>query len=111
MIETSRLSIEIVRYLNGRTQGAPHQWTTLGEIADRIYGPQDLVFNQAVDLARCRGWIIVEGMSTSRLACLTQAGCSLVFPVGPHNSTSCQPPTVGHERMGGQQEHGSAPAD
>jgi len=111
MIETSRLSIEIVRYLNGRTQGAPHQWTTLGEIADRIYGPQDLVFNQAVDLARCRGWIIVEGMSTSRLACLTQAGCSLVFPVGPHNSTSCQPPTVGHERTGGQQEHGSAPAD
>ena len=111
MIATSRLSIEIVRYLNGRTQGTPHQWTTLGEIADHICGPQDLAFNQAVDLARCRGWIIVEGMSTSKLACLTKAGCSLVFPVGPHSSTSCQPPTVGHERTGGRQEHGSAPAD
>jgi hypothetical protein len=110
MIETSRLSIEIVRYLNGRTQGTSHQWTTLGEIADHIYGPQDLVFNQAVDLARCRGWIIVEGKSASRLACLTKPGCSLVLPLGPQNSTSCQPPAVSHERTGGQQEHGTAPA-
>jgi hypothetical protein len=83
MIVTSRLSIEIVRYLNRRTQGAPHQWTTLGEIADYIYGAPDLAFNQAVDLARCRGWIIVEGNFTSRRACLTKAGCSLDLPVGP----------------------------
>ena len=49
MIVTSKLSIEIVRYLNRRTQGAPHQWTTLGEIADHVYGPEDIVFGQAVD--------------------------------------------------------------
>jgi hypothetical protein len=78
MIMTSILSIEIVRYLKRRTQGTPHQWTTLGEVADHIYGPEDLVFGQAVDVARCRGWIIVEGKSTSRRACLTKAGCSLV---------------------------------
>ena len=80
MIVTSRLSMEIVQYLNCRTQSTPHQWVTLGEIADHIYGPQDLVFSQVVDLARCRGWIIVEGNPTSRRACLTKTGCSLDFP-------------------------------
>ena len=86
MIVTSKLSIEIVRYLNRRTQGAPHQWTTLGEIADHIYGPQDLAFGQAVDLAWCRGWIIVEGRATSRRACLTKAGCSLVLSATDRSS-------------------------
>jgi len=110
MIVTSRLSIDIVRYLNSRTQGTPHHWTTLGEIADHVYGTQDVVFNQAVDLARCRGWIIVEGNSPSRRACLTKAGCSLDRPVGPHSSASYPPSTVSQERTGGRQEHGSAPA-
>jgi hypothetical protein len=108
MFVTSRLSVDIVRYLNRRTQGTPHRWTTLGEIADHVYGPQDVVFSQAVDLARCRGWIIVEGKSTSRRACLTKAGCSLVLSAGLHSSASCQPSTVGQERMRGRQEHGSA---
>jgi hypothetical protein len=110
MIVTSRLSIDIVRYLHRRTQGTSHQWTTLGEVADHIYGPQDVLFGQAVDLARCRGWIIVEGKSASRRACLTKAGCSLVPSAGLHSSASCQPPTVCQERTGKRQEHGSAPA-
>src|SRR5215470_1184290 len=80
MIVTTRLSLDIVRYLNCRTHGTSHQWTTLREIADRIYGPQDIVFSQAIDLAKCRGWIIVEGKSASRRACLTKAGSSLVLP-------------------------------
>ena len=90
MIVTSMLSIDIVRYLNRRTEATPYQWTTLCEVADHIYGPEDLVFSQAVDLARCRGWIIVEGKSPSRRACLTKAGCSLVpfVPGAPEVSTT-----------------------
>ena len=110
MIVTSRLTIDIVRYLNCRTQRTPHHWVTLGEIADHIYGPQDVVFGQAVDLARCRGWIIVEGQSTSKRACLTKAGCSLLLPAALHSSASYQPSSVSQETTGGQQEHGSAPA-
>jgi hypothetical protein len=79
MIVTSMLSIDIVRYLNDRTEATPYRRTTLGEVADQIYGPEDLVFGQAVDLARCRGWVIVEGNSPSRRVCLTKAGCSLVL--------------------------------
>jgi hypothetical protein len=79
MIVTSRLSIDIVRYLDRRTQGVPLRWTLLSEIADHVYGPEDLALNQAVDLARCRGWIIVEGKPPSRRASLTKAGCSLVL--------------------------------
>src|SRR5262245_56725346 len=86
MIVTTRLSLDIVRYLNGRNQGTPHQWTTLGEIAHHIYGPQDVVFGQAVNLARCRGWIIVEGKSTSRRACLTKAGSLPVLPASTGSS-------------------------
>ena len=78
MIVTSRLSIDIVRYLDRRNQGVPLRWTLLGEIADHVYGPEDLAFNQAVDLARLRGWIIVEGKSPWRRAGQTKAGCSLV---------------------------------
>src|SRR5262249_47681613 len=95
---TSRLSIDIVRYLNRRTQGTSYRWTTLGEIADHIYGPQDVLFGQAVDLARCRGWIVVEGKSASRRACLTKAGCSAVLSAGLHSSALRQPPTVCQER-------------
>ena len=102
MIVTSKLSVEIAQYLNRRTQSMPRQWVTLGEIADHIYGPQDIVFSQAVDVARCRGWIIVEGNPTSRRAALTKAGCSLdlrsVLAVG----VPCKPPTVSHERTGRQ---------
>ena len=79
MIVTSMLSVEIVRYLNRRTESTPHQWTTLDEVADNICGSQDLAFRQAVDLARCRGWIVAEGQSPSRRACLTKAGCLLVL--------------------------------
>ena len=82
MIVTPGLSVDVVRYLDLRTQRRPYQWTALREIADHVYGPvhgpEDLAFSQAVDLARCRGWIIVEGNSPSKRACLTKAGCSLV---------------------------------
>lgn len=78
MIVTSRLSIDIVRYLDLRNQGVPLRWTLLNEIADHVYGPEDVSFNQAVDLARCRGWIIVEGKSPWRRAGQTKTGCSLV---------------------------------
>ena len=109
MIVTTRLSLDIVRYLNCRTQGVPLQWTALGEIADHVYGPEDLAFNQAVDLARCRGWIMVEGKSPSRRVCLTKAGCSLFLSACLHSSASCQPSTDSQESMRGRQEHGSAP--
>src|SRR5262249_2627058 len=109
MIVTTRLSLDIVRYLNGRNQGTPHQWTTLGEIADHIYGPQDVVFGQAVDLARCRGWIIVEGQSISKRACLTKAGCSLHLPAALHSSASYPPSSVSQERTGGQQSMARLP--
>lgn len=79
MIVTSRLSIDIVRYLDHRNQGVPLRWTLLSEVADHVHGPEDVAFNQAVDLARCRGWIIVEGKSPWRRAGLTKAGCSLVL--------------------------------
>jgi hypothetical protein len=79
MIVTSSLSIDIVRYLDRRNQGVPLRWTLLSEIADHVYGPEDLAFNQAVDLARLRGWIIVEGKSPWRRAGQTKAGCSLVL--------------------------------
>jgi hypothetical protein len=79
VIVTTRLSLDIVRYLNCRTQSVSLQWTALGEIADHIHGPRDVVFSQAVDLARCRGWIIVEGKSPSRRVRLTKAGSSLVL--------------------------------
>ena len=87
----SRLSIEIVRYLDRRTEGALHQWIALGEIADHVYRSDDIVFGQAVDLARCRGWILAEGKSESRRACLTKAGCRLALPldVGDDRSASC----------------------
>ena len=99
MIVTSRLGVEIARYLNRRTKSTPRQWVTLGEIADHIYGPQDLVFSQAVDLARCRGWIVVEGSSTSKRACLTKAGCSLGLPVDPRSSAhASHPPLAMRER-------------
>jgi hypothetical protein len=91
MIATSRLSIKIVRYLDRRAQGALHYWISLGEISDHVCGSQDIVFGQAVDLARCRGWILAEGNSAYRRACLTKAGCWLVLPadVGPDRTASC----------------------
>jgi hypothetical protein len=79
VIVTTRLSLDIVRYLNCRTQGVPLQWTASGEVADHIHGPQDIVFNQAVDMGRCGGWIILEGNSTSRRVRLTKAGISLAL--------------------------------
>jgi CheY-like chemotaxis protein len=82
MIVTSRLAVDIVRYLNRRSRGVPHHWVTLTEIAGHVYGLQDITFGQAVDLARIRGWIIVEGQFPSRRACLTKAGCSLVLTLG-----------------------------
>jgi hypothetical protein len=80
MIVTPRLSVDIVRYLSRRTQSRPLRWVALSEIADHVYGPEDVAFSQAVDLARCRGWIIVEGKAPSKRACLTKAGCLLVPP-------------------------------
>src|SRR5262245_17716351 len=85
---TTRLSLDIVRYLNCRTHRVPRQWTALGEVADHIHGPQDVVFSQAVDLARCRGWILVEGKSTSRRARLTKAGSSLALRASTGSSAN-----------------------
>ena len=92
MIVTSRLAVDIVRYLNRRSGGVPHHWVTLTEIAGHVHGPQDITFGQAVDLARIRGWIIVEGKAPSRRACLTKAGCLLVSMAvtGPDSSASSQ---------------------
>ena len=78
MIVTSRLSIAIVRYLDLRNQSVPLRWTPLSEIADNVHGPEDLAFNHAVDVAKCRGWIIVEDKSPWRHAAQTKAGCSLL---------------------------------
>jgi hypothetical protein len=80
MIVTPWLSVDIVRYLSRRTQSRPLRWVALSEIADHVYGPEDVAFSQAVDLARMRGWIIVEGKAPSKRACLTKAGCLLVPP-------------------------------
>jgi hypothetical protein len=87
MIVTSRLSVEIVRYLDRRNHGVPLRWTLLSEIANHVHGTEDIAFNQAVDLARCRGWITVEGKSPWRRAGQTKAGCALV-------SKACATPTT-----------------
>ena len=78
MIVTPTLSLDIVRYLQRRTGGLPKQWVALSEVAGAVRGTDDCIFSQAVDLARCRGWILVEGKSTTKRACLTKAGCQLV---------------------------------
>jgi len=93
-IVTARLSLDIVRYLNCRTHRVPRQWTALGEVADHIHGPQDVVFSQAVDLARCRGWILVEGKSTSRRARLTKAGSSLALRASTGSSANSRKKTT-----------------
>lgn len=93
MIVTSRLSIDIVRYLDLRNRGVPLRWTLLNEIADHVYGPEDVTFNQAVDLARCRGWIIVEGKSPWRRAGQTKAGCSLVLQQASATLTAARKPS------------------
>ena len=70
VIVTSRLSVDIVRYLQRRTDALPKQWVALSDVAEAVRGTDDLIFDQAVDVARCRGWIFVEGKSTAKRACL-----------------------------------------
>jgi hypothetical protein len=86
MIVTAKQSADIIRYLVQSASGTPNQWTTLCRIADHLHMVEDVSFGQAVDLARCRGWLIVEGTSVKR-ACLTKAGRSLVGQVGGEQST------------------------
>jgi hypothetical protein len=83
VIVTPRLSVDIVRYLQRRTDGLPQQWVALSDVAGAVRGTDDSIFAQAVDLARCRGWIFVEGKSTTKRACLTKAGCLLVAEPKP----------------------------
>jgi hypothetical protein len=75
MIPTAILCADIVRYLSLRNVG---RWACVSEIADHIWVGADLVFDNAIDLARCRGWIVVEGKSPTRRARLTEAGLRLL---------------------------------
>jgi hypothetical protein len=91
MMVTSQLSIDIVRYIDQRAHGAAREWVALSEIADHVCGPQSIEFDQAVDLARCKGWIIVEGKSASRRACLTSERClASLAAVDPDSTASRQ---------------------
>jgi hypothetical protein len=49
----------------------------LTEVVDAFAEFDDIAFSQAVDVARCRGWITIEGKASARRACLTKAGCML----------------------------------
>jgi len=78
MIPTPTLCARIVRYLSQRDLGRVSEWTSTSEIAHGTFGGDDLVFNDAIDLAKCRGWIVVAGISPARRARLTKAGLRLL---------------------------------
>lgn len=78
MIPTPTLCARIVRYLSQRNPERATEWTKTSEIADGTLGGDDLAFDDAIDLARCRGWIVVAGNSPTKRARLTKAGLRLL---------------------------------
>jgi len=78
MIVTSTLTIDIIRYLRRRSAKNPVQWVCIGEVADNVCAAGDIVFAQAIDLARSRGWIVAEGKASTRRVRLTKAGYGLI---------------------------------